>query len=35
MVVQWLRLHASNAGSTGSILSQETKIPHSVWHGQK
>ena len=28
LVVQWLRLHASNAGGTGSIPSWGTKIPH-------
>ena len=26
--VQWLRLCASNAGGTGSIPSQGTKVPH-------
>ena len=30
LVVQWLRLHASNAGGTGSIPGQGTKIPHAV-----
>ena len=27
VVVQWLELHASTAGGTGSILGQGTKIP--------
>ena len=35
LVVQWLRLHASNAGTVGSIPGQGTKIPYAVWHGQK
>ena len=34
-VVQWLRLHASNAGGMGSIPGQGTKIPHIVWLGEK
>ena len=25
----------SNAGDTGSIPGQGTKIPHAVWHSQK
>ena len=29
LVVQWLRLQASNAEDVGSIPSQGTKIPHS------
>ena len=29
LVVQWLRLHASNAGGMGSIPGQEIKIPHA------
>ena len=33
--VQWLRLHASNAGGTCSIPGWGTKIPHAAWHGQK
>ena len=33
--VQWLRLHASTAGVTGSILGQGTKIPLAAWYGQK
>ena len=32
MLVQWLRLHTSNAGGTGWIPSWETKMP---WGGQK
>ena len=35
LVAQWLRLHASSAGGVGSIPGWGTKIPHSVWHGQK
>ena len=34
-VVQWLRLHASNAVGAGSIPSQRTKIPYSVALSQK
>ena len=38
-MVQWLRLHAFNAGGMGLIPGQETKIlhaiPHDVQHGQK
>ena len=33
--VQWLRLHASTAGSMGSIPGWGTKISHATWHGQK
>ena len=33
--VQWLRLHASTAGSLGSIPSWGTKVSHAAWHGQK
>ena len=33
--VQWLRLHASNAGAAGLIPGWETKIPHVMQHGQK
>ena len=29
LVVQWLKLHASNAEGTGLIL--EIEIPHVVW----
>ena len=35
LVVQWLRLHAANAGGTGSIPGGGTKIPHAAWCGQK
>ena len=35
LVVQWLRLHASNAGGAGSIPGRGTKIPHTAWHGPK
>ena len=30
LVVQWLKLHHSNAGGTGLIPSQGTKIPHAT-----
>ena len=30
LVVQWLRLHASNVRGTDSIPGQGTKIPHAV-----
>ena len=30
LMVQWLRLHASNAGGTDLIPGQETQIPHAV-----
>ena len=33
--VQWLRLHASPAGSMDSIPGWGTKISHATWHGQK
>ena len=33
--VQWLRLHASNAGGEGSVPGWGTKIPHATRHGQK
>ena len=35
LAVQWLRICASNAGGTGSIPGQETKIPHPMPYGQK
>ena len=35
LVVQWLRFHASTAGSTGLILVRGTKIPHGVQCRQK
>ena len=34
-MVRWLRHHTSAAGDTGLIPGRETKIPHSMWHGQK
>ena len=34
-MVPGLRLHASNAGGMGSILGQETKIPHTIQCGKK
>ena len=33
-MVQWLRLHAFNAGDTGSNPGRGTKIPHAIEHGQ-
>ena len=35
LVVQWLRLHTSNAGGINSSPSWETKIPHAVRHSVK
>ena len=35
LAVQWLRLHASNAGGTGSIPGWGTKIPHPTCCGLK
>ena len=35
LVGQWLRLHASTAGSAGSIPGQGTKIPHAALLSQK
>ena len=35
LVVQWLRLRASDAGGVGSIPGRRTKIPHAVRCGQK
>lgn len=35
LTVRWLRLWASTAGGTGSILGQKTKILHTVWHDQE
>ena len=29
LVIQWLRLHASNAGSMGLLPGQRTKIPQA------
>ena len=34
-MVQWLRLCAFNAGSTGSIPGWGTKIPYTAWGSQK
>ena len=34
-MVQWLRLHASNAGGASSIPGRGTKIPHATWRSQK
>ena len=31
LAVQWLRLHAPNAGGTGSIPGWVTKISHAAW----
>ena len=30
LVVQWLRLHAPNAGGPGSIPGRGTKVPHTT-----
>ena len=35
MAVQWLELHASTAGGTGSIPAQGTKISQALWPHQK
>ena len=35
LVVQWLRLCASNAGGEGSIPGRESKIPHAAECSQK
>ena len=35
LVVQWLTLHTADAGATGSVPGQGTKIPHAVQRGQK
>ena len=35
LVVQWLRLHALNAGSTGSAPNWGSKIPLAKWRNQK
>ena len=35
LVVQWLGLHASTAGGTGSIPCRGAKIPHAARYGQK
>ena len=35
LAVQWIGLHASTAGGTGSIPGGGTKIPHAAGHGPK
>ena len=35
LVVQWIRLQASNSGGMGSIPGQGTKILHAVFHSEK
>ena len=35
LAVQWLRLHISSAEGVDSIPSQEAKILHAMWYGQK
>ena len=35
LVVQWLKLHPSNAGDTGLISGWGTEILHTLWHNQK
>ena len=35
MVVQWLKLRASNAGGVGLTPGQGSKIPHAVQYGKK
>ena len=32
---QWLGLHDSTAGGTGSVAGQGTKILQAAWHGHK
>ena len=34
LVVQWLRLHVSNAGDMGLIPGWKTKMLYAVWHGE-
>ena len=34
-MVQWVGLHISTAEGTGSIPSQGTKVPQTVWYSQK
>jgi len=34
-VVQWLRLHALNAGVLGLVPGWGIKIPQVMWYGQK
>ena len=33
-MVQWLGLHGSNVGGTGSIPGQGTKMLHATWDSQ-
>ena len=35
LAVQYLRLHASSAGGTGSISGWGTKVIHAMWCSQK
>ena len=35
LMVQWLRLHTSNAGGAGSSSGWGTKFPHTAWHRQE
>ena len=35
LVVQWLRLHTSNAGDAGLIPGWETRIPFATWCSEK
>ena len=34
-MVQWLKLHAPNAGGTGLIMGQRNKILYAAWYSQK
>ena len=34
-MVQWLRLHASDAGGQGSIPGLGAEILYAMWHSQK
>ena len=35
LVIWWLRPHAPNTRSMGSIPAQQTKVPNATWHCQK
>ena len=35
LVVWWLRLSITNAGTMGSVPGWGTKVPYAVWHGLK
>ena len=35
LLVQWLRLHASTSGDTGSVPGQGTEILHATQRGQQ